>query len=167
MSVPSLLRAPYARFQTLLHEAAKFGVVGAVNFALDVALFNVLRLTVLENRPVTASILSTTVAATNSYFMNRHWTWRHKARTGVQRELPLFLLLSAIGLAISTGCLAFSHYVLQLHSLLADNVAKNGVGLVLGMLWRFWSFKRWVFLAPDDDPEHEVTPVEAAARTTV
>lgn len=126
-------------------EAAKFGIIGLFNFALDAGLFNVLRHTVMSNRVITASIVSTSVAAVSSYFMNRHWTWRDRSRTGLSRELPMFLLLSAVGLGISTGCLAFSHYVLGYTSGLADNIAKNGFGLVLGMVWRFWSFKRWVF----------------------
>jgi putative flippase GtrA len=151
--------------RSLAHEVAKFGVVGATNFVLDVALFNLLRLTVLAHRPITAAVLSTSAAATSSYFMNRHWTWRHRARTGVQRELPLFLALSGVGLAIAVGCLAVSHYVLGFSSLLADNVAKNGVGLGLGMAWRFWSFKRWVFRSTGDGDEP--TPLQDAVATTV
>ncbi|MEP6463971.1 MAG: GtrA family protein [Frankiaceae bacterium] len=175
MPAPPWLRALDSRFRAVLHEVAKFGVVGFLNFALDVALFNLLRVSVLQNKPITAGVLSTTVAATSSYFMNRHWTWRHRARTGLRRELPLFLVLSGVGLGISTGCLALSHYALGLHTLLADNVAKNGVGLLLGMAWRFWSFKRWVFLVPpaNSDPANPdaelaelATPAEAAVRTT-
>lgn len=154
--------------RSVFAEIAKFGVVGFVNFALDVGLFNVLRITVLSTKPITAAVASTSVAATSSYFMNRHWTWRDRARRGLSRELPLFLVLSAVGLGISTGCLALSHYALGLHSLVADNVAKNGVGLVLGMAWRFWSFQRWVFLVPPDPAGEPVpTALEAAAATTV
>lgn len=172
MAAPRWLRALESRFRALLHEVAKFGVVGFLNFALDVGLFNLLRLTVLTEKPITAGVISTTVAATSSYFMNRHWTWRHRARTGLFRELPLFLVLSGVGLGISSACLTFSHYALGLDSLLADNIAKNGVGLALGMVWRFWSFKRWVFLVPPaEDPDAELeelaTPAEAAIRTTV
>jgi len=156
------------RSRSVVTEVAKFGVVGFVNFALDVGLFNLLRVTVLSDKPITAAIVSTSVAATSSYFMNRHWTWRDRARRGLRRELPLFLLLSGVGLAISAGCLAISHYALGLHSLLADNLAKNGLGLVLGMAWRFWSFSRWVFLLPDEpSSEPAPSPLEAAATTTV
>ena len=49
-----------------------------------------------------------------------------------------------------------SHYVLDLRSPLADNISANGVGLVLGTLFRFWAYRRFVFageqLAPDGDP---------------
>ena len=38
----------------------------------------------------------------------------------LRRELPMFLLLSAVGLAIALACLGFSHYVLGYTSTLAD-----------------------------------------------
>ena len=132
-------------------EFAKFGVVGVINFIIDVGLFNVLIFTALSGSPLTAKAVATTVAAASSYFMNRHWTWRHRARTGLSRELPLFLVLSAVGLGITEFCLAFSHYGLGLTSRLADNIAANVVGLILATSWRFLSFKRWVFLAPTED----------------
>jgi putative flippase GtrA len=149
----------------LFHEVAKFGTVGVVNFVLDVVLFNVLRVEVLPHKPLTCKAISFAVAATSSYFMNRHWTWRHRARTGLARELPLFFILSVVGLVIAEGCLAISHYVFGFESVLADNIAANGFGLVLGMCWRFWSFKRWVFLP--DDPARDEEAAEATIRTTV
>ena len=149
----------------LWREAAKFGVIGLVNFLLDLGLFNLFLHTILSNRTITAGILSSTVATVSSYFMNRHWTWRDRSRTGLRRELPLFAVLSAVGIGISTACLAFSTYALGLDSTLAKNVSKNGFGLVLGMVWRFWSFKKWVFLAPPSG--REPTPLEDAVRTTV
>jgi putative flippase GtrA len=157
-----LLRRPELR--RLAEEVMKFGVVGACNLVIDVGIFNALLFGPLEHKPITAKFISTAIAIVSSYFMNRHWTWRSRARTGVRRELPLFLVLSAVGLGITLACLAISHYGLGYHSKLADNVAANVVGLVLGMVWRFWSFKRWVFLAPPDDGRR-ATPVEATART--
>jgi putative flippase GtrA len=149
----------------LVHEIVKFGTVGIVNFVLDVAIFNLLRIEVLPHKPLTCKAISTAVAATSSYFMNRHWTWRHRARTGMARELPLFVVLSAVGLGIAEACLLFSHYFVNADSVLSDNISANGVGLILGMLWRFWSFKRWVFLP--EDPERDEEAAEATVRTTV
>jgi putative flippase GtrA len=149
----------------LFHEVARFGTVGAINFVLDVAVFNILRLEVLPHKPLTCKAISFSVAAISSEFMNRHWTWRHRARTGLVRELPLFVLLSAVGLLVTELCLFVSHYLLDLHSVVADNLSANGVGLVLGMVWRFWSFKRWVFLP--GDPERDEEAAEATIRTTV
>lgn len=158
-----LVRSVYDRFQVLIHEIAKFGVVGAFNAVLDIALFNWLHFSVGIG-PLTSKTLAVSVAATSSYFMNRHWSFAHRARTGIRREYVLFIILSGIGLAIALLCLTVARYVLGMTSVLALNVAANGVGLVLGTMWRFWSFKRWVFL-PADDPELP-TPVEAAITTT-
>jgi putative flippase GtrA len=159
------VRDRYAPLRHLVHEVVKFGIVGAVNVVVDVGIFNALLFGPLEHKPISAKFISTTVAIVSSYFMNRHWTWRHRARTGIRRELPMFLVLSGVGLGVTLGCLAVSHYGLGFTSKLADNLAANVVGLALGMVWRFWSFKRWVFLAPPDEPTHPVTPVEAAVRT--
>ena len=41
--------------------------------------------------------------------------------------------------------LSVSHYLLALTSPIADNISANGVGLVLGMLFRFAFYRWWVF----------------------
>ena len=144
--------------RALSREIAKFGVVGAVNYVLDVGLFNLLILGALEDKPLTAKTLSTVVAATSSYFMNRHWTWRDRARSGLVREYGMFIALSAVALLITVGCLAFGEYVLDQQSWVARNFWGNVVGIGAAMIWRFWAFKRWVFLAPEpqrsDDAAH-------------
>ena len=56
-------------------------------------------------------------------------------------------MLNGVGLLIALACLAISHYVLDLTSPLADNVAANVIGLGLGAAFRFWSYRRWVFPA--------------------
>jgi putative flippase GtrA len=38
-----------------------------------------------------------------------------------------------------------SHYLLGFTSVLADNIATNVVGLILGMAFRFTLYKTWVF----------------------
>jgi len=142
----------YERFRGLIHEIAKFGIVGAFNYVLDVGLFNVLVTSGgLHDKPLTAKTISTVVAATSSYFMNRHWTWRHKRRRGLLREYGTFILLSTVALLITIGCLAFGEYVLHQNSLLSRNIWGNIVGIGTAMVFRFWSFKRWVFIEPEPD----------------
>ena len=62
--------------------------------------------------------------------------------------------MATIGTLIAMACLWFSHYVLDLTSPLADNIAANGIGLVLAMTFRFWAYRRLVFKGhlPDDEP---------------
>jgi putative flippase GtrA len=130
---PSLLRSLESRIRAVVHELAKFGTVGAAAFVVDISLFNLLLHT--TGKPLTAKILSTVVAATLAFFLNRAWSFRHRRRSSMRREFVLF-------------CLAVSHYVLGFESRIADNIAANGVGLVLGTTFRFWSYRRFVWAAP-------------------
>jgi hypothetical protein len=59
------------------------------------------------------------------------------------------VVLNAIGLLIALGCLGFARYVLGLDGVLAFNIAGNVIGTGLGTVFRFWAYKRWVFLHPD------------------
>lgn len=153
-TAPGLLHGLEARIRGAFAELAKFGTVGALAFVIDVGLFNLV-LHVRPDKPLTAKVISTVVAATVAYVLNRAWSFRHRQRSSVRREYALFFLLNAVGLAIALGCLGVSHYVLGLDSRLADNIAGNVVGIGLGTLFRFWSYRRFVWMAP--------AAVEAAA----
>src|SRR5437764_15051221 len=113
----------YAAFGGVLHEIAKFGVVGAVAYAMTVAISNFFRFGPARLGPITSLGLAMVIAATFSYFANRHWTWRHKERRGLGREYSLFIGLSVIGFVLTEIPVAFSEYVLDLHSPLAYNIA--------------------------------------------
>lgn len=142
----SALRGLVLRFRELLSELTKFGVVGFLSLLVDLAAFN-LALAAMPHKPLTAKVLSTVLSATNAYVLNRHWSFRSRDRQhALGRELGLFMLLNAVGLLIALTCLATSHYVLGFESRLADNVAANGVGLVLGTAFRFWSYRRFVWV---------------------
>lgn len=145
----------YRTFQVLIHELAKFGVVGAVAYVVDVAIADFLHLGSPHLGPLTSKAISTLVAATLSYFANRYWTWRHRARTGLLREYMVFFALSAVGLAINEACVGFTYYVLNQRGALAYNLSANVIGVIFGTVFRFWSFKRWVFLEEDLTPDRE------------
>ena len=146
-----MLRSLYAgaagRVAAAFHELAKFGTVGALAFVVDVTIFNAV-LGAYPHKPLTAKILSTVVAATLAFVLNRAWSFRHRQRSSVHREYSMFFILNAVGLLIAVSCLGLSHYVLGLHGKLADNISANGFGLVLGTLFRFWSYRRFVWVAP-------------------
>ena len=94
------------------------------------------------------------VATTVAYIGNRIWTFSDRGRTGVAREYLLFFVLNGIALGITLSVLWFSHYALGLTSPLADNISANVIGLGLGTLFRFWSYRTWVFPAlPTDSPD--------------
>ena len=58
----------------------------------------------------------------------------------------IFFGLNLVGLLISLLVISFFTSVLQLHGLAAYNVAQV-FGVILGMMFRYWSYRRWVFLA--------------------
>jgi putative flippase GtrA len=153
--------ALHARFANLLHEIMKFGAVGAVAFVIDAGGFNLLMSHLLSHKPLTAKAVSMTLAATFAYFANRHWTWRDRTRSGLGREYTLFFVFNLIGFGIAEACLAISEYGLNLHTVLARNISANVIGTLLGTLFRFWAYRKWVFIEADDAAD------EAAAKASI
>lgn len=134
----------------LVTQLARFGAVGLVGLVVDIALFNVLRLTVLDpaviaEGPIIAKTISTSVAIIVNWVGSRYWTFRLEHRRPAGREVVEFALVSIGGLLIAVACLAISRYVFGFTSLLADNIASNVIGLALGSVFRFALYRSWVF----------------------
>lgn len=131
-------------------ELGAFGVVGGLAFVVDVGLFNLLRFGgsgLLADQPLTAKVVSASVATVVAWAGNRWWTFRHRNRPAALRELGLFVLMNAAALLIGLAVLATSHYVLDLRGPLADNTA-NLVGIALGTAFRYVAYRLWVFRRP-------------------
>jgi putative flippase GtrA len=156
-----------SRLYALAREVSKFGVVGAISFAIDFTVFNVLLQAGSET--LVAKTISTVVATTAAFVGNRFWTWRHREHQHMGKQYGMFFFLNAVGLGIGLACLALSHYGLgqiwpALQSRLADNISGQLVGTVFGTLFRFWSYRRFVFrdtadTAPAADPQPEHDPL--------
>ena len=135
-------------------QFARFGVVGLGGLLIDVAAFNFLRLTVLSPEvlhegPVIAKIISTSLAIVVNWIGNRYWTFGAERQASALQEGIQFAIVSVGGMLIGLGCLWTSHYVFGFTSLLADNIASNGVGLALGTAFRFTFYKLWIFRSVD------------------
>ncbi|MCU1580485.1 MAG: GtrA family protein [Rhodoglobus sp.] len=136
--------------RALFGQLARFGVVGLVGLVVDVGVFNLLRATVLDSEvlhegPILAKVISTSLAIVANYIGNRYWTFGATRRTQVAREGVEFVVVSLGGMAITLACLWISHYGLGFTSQLADNISGNGIGLVLGTMFRFAFYRSWVF----------------------
>jgi putative flippase GtrA len=142
----TLLARLRARYDTVAREAAKFGAVGAFNTVLDFVVLNALVFG-LGVPTLRSKVAAALVATVSSYLMNRHWTFRHRDRQAVRRESVLFFALNGVGLGISLTILGVVRYGLGLDSALALNLA-NLVALAAGMVFRFWSYRRFVWLKP-------------------
>ncbi|MEU8172883.1 GtrA family protein [Microbispora hainanensis] len=156
-----LLRRAYERFAALIHELIKFGLVGAIAFVIDFGGTNLLRFGIGMG-PLSSKVVATIVAATFAYLGNRFWTYRHREQSGLAREYVLFFLLNGIGLLPPLLTIGFVSYSLGLHDAVSYNIAQF-IGVGLGTLFRFWSYKKWVFLAvPELAPEKSEEPAEGA-----
>jgi putative flippase GtrA len=136
------------------HEFTKFGAVGGAAYVVDVGLFNLLL--ALGVGPLTSKTVAVVAATTWAYLGNRHWAFGHRGsrrdQIGAHGEYVLFFLVNGIGLLIALACLWASYYLLGFTSTLSQNIAANGVGFILGMLFRFWAYRTWVF--PEDASGH-------------
>ena len=154
----------------LVREMLKFGVVGVVAFVIDLGGYNLLvfgphllgmfdqqhTTGILHDKPLTARVISATVATLVAWLGNRLWTFRHRRNRQASHELALFVFFNVVAMVISVACLGASRYILGLHTQLADNVT-NIFGIGLGTLFRFWSYRKFVFIDTLADSSLEPT----------
>ncbi|KON73975.1 GtrA family protein [Cellulosimicrobium cellulans] len=149
-----------------VRELAKFGSVGAVAYVVDLGLFNLLSFgpgELLGHKPLTAKIVSVTVATLVAWVGNRYWTFSARRTQARGRELAAFVVVNVGGMLIAVGCLAISTYALGLTSPLAKNISANVVGLALGTAFRYVAYRRLVFTG-DRAQDAPTAPQDAAAR---
>ncbi|MET9347113.1 GtrA family protein [Streptomyces termitum] len=142
MSEPGALRT---RLVLLGREVAKFGVVGGLGVLVNLLVFNLVRQTT-ELPMVRASMIATAVAIAFNYLGFRYFTYRDREQSGRTKEMSLFLLFSLVGMVIENGVLYAATYGLGWDGPLASNFFKF-FGIGLGTLFRFWSYRTWVFRA--------------------
>jgi putative flippase GtrA len=149
----SSLRGLYERFRLLIHEGAKFGIIGGVGVLVYNLINGWLHFT-LHLGPLTSATVAVIVTTITSYVANRYWSFRHRERTTVPRETVMFFALNGVGLLIQWAVVGFTTYGLGETGKLA-NVVANNVGIVLGTLFRFWSYRKWVWAARRPADDHE------------
>ncbi len=136
----------------LTPEVMTFMAVGGAGYVIDVAAFNLL----LGNGPLAghdptlARMAAVLIAMCVTYVGNRTLTWRGQPGANRRREVGLFIVFNIVGFGFSAITLAISHDLLGLTSRLADNVSANVFGLALGTIFRYLTYKRFVFATPRD-----------------
>ncbi|WP_232663940.1 GtrA family protein [Pseudonocardia sp. TRM90224] len=165
---------PYRDVAIRHRELVKFALVGGTTWVIDTAVFLLLKSTVLaatdansDGKPLTAKVIAVLVATIVSYVLNREWSFRTRGGRERHHEAALFFIVSGLGVAVYTAPLAISRYLLELKvpevSLftqeIADFVSGQVIGVLLGMAFRWWAFRRFVF--PDQNVRaRRVRPVQ-------
>ena len=152
---------PARRLAIKHRELLKFGMVGGTTWMIDTVLFLVLKTTVLEPKPVTAKIIAVLVATIVSYVLNREWSFRTRGGRERHHEALLFFVISGVGVVVYTAPLVLSRYVFHfavpavslLTQEVADFMSGQVIGVVAGMAFRWWAFRRFVF--PDEDARRQ------------
>jgi len=145
----TVVRGLYIRFRQIIHEFAKFGIIGVIGLAITN--FGYAMLHSHGVGPVTSTTIATIIATGVAYIGNRYWSFRHRERTSVPREGTIFFVLNGIGLLIQDAVVAFNAYALHLeHHKLAEFLALN-IGIAIATVFRFWSYRRFVWAAPAGD----------------
>jgi putative flippase GtrA len=132
-------------WRVLLKELSAFGAIGIIAFAIDLGLFAALS----DHGAIKAKIISATVSTTFAYFGNRYLSFSHRARTTIGRETAFFFGINLITLVFSAVCIGIAVYGFNYDHGSATVFAVNLVSIGIGTVFRFWAYKRFVFLHPD------------------
>jgi putative flippase GtrA len=141
------LAATYRRFRQVIHEGFKFGLVGLAGVAVTNLVFIPLHQD-LHLGPLTSVTIALAAATVVTFLGNRYWSFRDRTGGGTGRESMMFFFLNGIGLLIQYAVLGMSNYAFGLTTKLENVIALN-IGVGIGTLFRFWSYRKWVWLPPD------------------
>jgi putative flippase GtrA len=161
----NLFRDVYARFRVLIHEVAKFGVVGGLAFVLTVVLFNAFH-SGAHMDAILATTLANALATVFAFVGNKFWAFRHRKGSHWGRETVLFFFFNGVGILITDGVVAAVQHGLGRNDNLSLNVA-NIIGVGLATLFRLYCYRRWVFLYADGEAPaaEQLEPETSSTRT--
>lgn len=154
----SLIRDTYYRFQLLIHETAKFGVVGLIGAIVQFAIQTPLYVS-LHVGAITSQFIAIIFAILVTYVGNRYWAFKHRKTDNVPRESMVFFVMSGIGVGIQLGVTAIGTYGLGLKDGVSYSLI-TCVGIGLGTIFRLFAYKKFVFLAQPSSVEAETLQVE-------
>jgi len=147
----NLVNTVYRRFQLLIHEGAKFLVIGGIGFVVTIGGADILHFDVGLGK-YTSITVATIIATVVTFIGNRYWTFRHREGKGTSHETVMFFVLNGVGLLIQYACIGMIQDVMGLQGKLWYTVA-NLIGTAIGTLFRFWSYRKWVWHAQPASPE--------------
>ncbi len=151
-----------ARLRRIGGEAAKFSAVNVVATLVAIMLFNLLVHGVkglydgpMNQRPLSAYLLANCVGMGISFYGSSRYAFKHRRPTGPAGGALNYVAVNLLSFAIPISCLWTTRNVFGWDSALADNVSGNVVGALLGMLFRFWAFRTFVFRRQPKHGKHE------------
>jgi putative flippase GtrA len=159
----SFIQDLYARFRHIVHEVAKFGIVGASGALLQFVVQDTLHFKVGLGA-LTAEAIGISGGIVLTFFGNRHWTYADRRSHGREfiSETLLFLVFCLLGLGIQLGLQAVVTYGLGYKDGLSYNLA-TAFGIGIATLFRLWAYRTFVFKAvqPSGQAMEQLQPESA------
>lgn len=135
----------------IIYQAGKFMLVGALNTFIDLGILNILIwFSGIVAGPWYSVFkgISFLVATTNSYFWNKHWTFRKRERVFAPGEFSKFLVVTTIGLSINVGIASVVVNIIGPQFGITEKMwATTGAfaATLISWIWNFLSSKFIVF----------------------
>ena len=164
LSQLSLIRDTYLRFQVLVHEIAKFGVVGAAGFVVQLGVQNALY-PGHHIGALTAVLMASVIATTVTFLGNRYWAFKHRKGKGIAHETVLFIVFNVLGMVIQAGIVALVVKEMHHTDRLSYNVATL-VGIAIATLFRLFSYRKFVFFEQraESEPAEKLASASSSVR---
>lgn len=140
----ALVKAVYGRVEHLVHEVAKFGLIGCLSTLVTI-LVDEGYLQFEHDEHLTAYLLANLAAVAVAYLGNRFWTYRHRDSRGDTREIMLFVAINAVAIAIQEGVVALTFYVLHMTSKAEDFFSEFVLAIGIAMAFRMWCYRTFIF----------------------
>lgn len=140
-----------SKFIRIFFQIAKFGAVGAANFAVDIGILNLLIFlsgTAVGVAYIIFKVISFTFAVTNSYIWNKIWTFKKVDSKDTGKEFAQFIMISVIGLVLNAAVAGFLVIVIgPMGGIKVKTWASvsAAVASLCVMAWNFIGYKFWVF----------------------
>lgn len=125
----------------LIEQFLKFGVVGTIAFCIDYGVLMLLS-QAFGVDPVLAAGISFCVSVIFNYLASMRYVFTHREDMSRGREFVIFIVLSAVGLAINELCMAVGVAALGTSALMVTVTKLFATAVV--MIWNFVSRKKWL-----------------------
>jgi putative flippase GtrA len=140
-----------SKYIKIIFQVAKFGCVGAANFAVDIGILNLLIFlsgTAVGAAYIAFKLISFIFAVTNSYLWNKIWTFKKTDTKETGKEFSQFIIVSVIGLVLNAAVAGFLVIVVgPMGGIKVKTWASvsAAVASICVMAWNFLGYKFWVF----------------------
>ncbi|MDN5727544.1 MAG: GtrA family protein [Propionibacteriales bacterium] len=146
--------ARHSRLRALLVEVLRFLAVGGVAYVVDVGLTNLLVYGFgqggpMADQPLPATVVSTAASMVVAWLGNKLWTYGHRGTRTTVRAVLLFVVVNLLSMLLRLVPLAVAWYLLGLRDPLSYNISNNIIGMALAMAFRFFAYRRFVFIEND------------------